>query len=369
MLNLEEIALRIEHPETCSAQDIDDLRGLTISYPYVQVFPLLYLKALANSNDIRFEEELVKYAFRISDRNQLYELVQKATLTKREAETQQPFIDVFETNQQLDLANEINETHQKAQEEIAEKIVETDKNDGILGIQEDSTIEDLELDMDADLEGFSIPLNIKENFSDLTHAAAKSDIETIEPDPESENIEEGNESDAGDIVFEQFEKEMIATVIGSTYQLEDLTEEELDKLERSTDVYEPEDPAQGASEERSFTSWLLLNKSATHKESDDEKTRIEDLVNRFVENPSSIRSTNNKEPEKPKKEFFSATKKAKESLETERIPVSETLAQIFALQGNYPKAIFTYEQLILINPEKKSFFASQIKELKKKLNT
>jgi hypothetical protein len=44
------------------------------------------------------------------------------------------------------------------------------------------------------------------------------------------------------------------------------------------------------------------------------------------------------------------------------------LASILALQGNFPKAIVAYEQLILTNPEKKVFFASQIEELQKKLN-
>ncbi|MFN5787057.1 MAG: hypothetical protein ACK457_13915, partial [Flavobacteriia bacterium] len=80
-------------------------------------------------------------------------------------------------------------------------------------------------------------------------------------------------------------------------------------------------------------------------------------------------SKDDQQEERQKKEFFSPVKKAKESLDMNSMPVSETLARIFALQGNYPKAIFAYEQLILINPEKKVFFASQIEELKKKLNT
>jgi phosphate transport system substrate-binding protein len=43
----------------------------------------------------------------------------------------------------------------------------------------------------------------------------------------------------------------------------------------------------------------------------------------------------------------------------------QTLAKIFEIQGNIPKAIYVYEQLGLIIPEKKSYFASQIRKLKK----
>jgi hypothetical protein len=67
--------------------------------------------------------------------------------------------------------------------------------------------------------------------------------------------------------------------------------------------------------------------------------------------------------EKPKVPFFSPIKKAKESLELENLPVSETLAKVFESQGNYIMAKTTYEQLILIFPEKKSFFADQIQKL------
>ena len=71
--------------------------------------------------------------------------------------------------------------------------------------------------------------------------------------------------------------------------------------------------------------------------------------------------------EKPKVPFFSPVKKAKESLEVENLPVSETLAKVFESQGNYSMAKSTYEQLILIFPEKKSFFADQIQKLINKI--
>ncbi|MEN9700295.1 MAG: hypothetical protein RLZZ301_1493 [Bacteroidota bacterium] len=94
---------------------------------------------------------------------------------------------------------------------------------------------------------------------------------------------------------------------------------------------------------RSFSDWLHFNEASPDAKPD------------FVE------------IEKPKATFYSASKKAKESLDAQQTPVSETLAQIYALQGNIAMAIKAYEQLSLLNPEKKSFFATQIKNLTKKL--
>ena len=63
---------------------------------------------------------------------------------------------------------------------------------------------------------------------------------------------------------------------------------------------------------------------------------------------------------KKSESFFSPIEAAKLSLVDNEELVTETLAEIHIKQGNYPKAIKIYQQLMLKNPEKKAFFASRI---------
>jgi hypothetical protein len=66
---------------------------------------------------------------------------------------------------------------------------------------------------------------------------------------------------------------------------------------------------------------------------------------------------------KPKTEFFNPTDSAiRSNLDEEEI-VSETLAQLYAQQGNIPKALHIYEKLTLLNQEKSRYFAAQIEKL------
>ncbi|MAZ38186.1 MAG: hypothetical protein CL842_12120 [Crocinitomicaceae bacterium] len=68
--------------------------------------------------------------------------------------------------------------------------------------------------------------------------------------------------------------------------------------------------------------------------------------------------------ERPQTEFFSPENMAKMSLAENEDFVTETLAKIYAQQGNIKKAISAYEKLSLKIPEKSNYFALLIQELK-----
>ena len=74
-----------------------------------------------------------------------------------------------------------------------------------------------------------------------------------------------------------------------------------------------------------------------------------------------------KTPPKPKAEFYSAENMAKKSLQDDENFVSETLARIYLKQGNLPKALRSYEILLVKHPEKLHIFAPLLEKIKKLL--
>jgi len=85
-----------------------------------------------------------------------------------------------------------------------------------------------------------------------------------------------------------------------------------------------------------------------------------DIIDKFIQEEPSI-----SRPEKTA--FFDPDIVAQESVFDDGILVTETLATIYADQGNYRKAKEIYQLLILKYPEKSSYFAALIQELDKNL--
>jgi hypothetical protein len=214
---------------------------------------------------------------------------------------------------------------------------------------------------DSELEKYAFRIQSRSVLYDLLHNKNEEQQILI---PEIIEIETQQEITSEELLIEEIQnrdleldKQILSAAFSANYVDKELTQIEPEVLSSeiiflpTQEMLSSKKPEIDDLTSLSFGSWLKVNNSRAilSEEIDAEEPKQEFYT--F---------------EKPKKEFFSPVKKAKESVDENKMPVSETLARIFELQGNLPKAIYVYEQLSLIFPKKKPYFASQINLLKKK---
>ena len=301
ILNKSNINKRLFDQQVFKESEMLEFKEIIGLYPYASIFAIAYLRGLKKMEHIQFEEELHQHAFKIANRNLLYQLVIQPE-EEIEAETEEK----TETVEETEVVEE------------AEAKTET----------ETIAVEEAKTETEAEV---IVEIKTETEVEELIHSGS----ETIEK-ADTELATLINASAATTTFIHEFNQQ------GAEVDAE-LAKNELPKESKALPS-----KAEIESTPKSFNQWLTLGETTNNPELEEEKTTMISI-------------------EKPKREFYSPSKKAKESIDANKMPVSETLAKIFVLQGNYPKAIYVYEQLIIIYPKKKSIFASQIKQLSNKL--
>ena len=70
-----EIVEIMEHPELIDVRQMSEIADFVKKYPYSSTFRMLYLKALRNGSDLRYDTELPLTSLYVSNRKALYDLM------------------------------------------------------------------------------------------------------------------------------------------------------------------------------------------------------------------------------------------------------------------------------------------------------
>ena len=316
-----------------------ELKNLIDQYPYFQTAHLLLLKNLHDNQSIRFKEELRNSALFIPDRRQLFLLLQdQIKIQSKTSETENlPLEEDKKAEikiQDQDVVAEAKDGEPEAAIEVKQIVSDNDKSDELFDLSDDET---------------AVVSDTKSTLDENVEAAKGEILELTEP------TEKKEQSDSEILVAET---EVYHIGYGGNFYTLDQKSNE--------DEIESKEPK----ENHSFTDWMDvvdLNETSDNEQQNDQNSRHEkvkrgiDLIDNFIQNDPRI-ERNIKVVDK--QEDISL-----DSLEEKDSFISETLAAIYVKQKLFDKAIAVYDKLVLKNPEKNVYFASQIEDLKKLKNS
>jgi hypothetical protein len=336
----------MDAPDKLSSANSTMLASLVKEFPYFQTAHLLYAKSLHNQNSIHYNNQLKITAAYATDRKVLHRLITKQS--EAEIKTiKNPEVYTKVENKKIEQLPEVakEEITENNIKPITEEIliikaeIETVEIPSIIPIEEKkventSEIIEVEKEVISELE--------TEYLAEVSNASFELELLTTEPSNEELLVKEKHETIASNFVLNN-------SVISEIRQQEQKeTENDFDN-----------------NSSHSFSEWLkhtTLNISEKEINNDEKEVKLsrEDLIDKFIRAEPKM--------SRPKTEFYNPVNMAKQSVADDITFVSETLAKIYVLQGNYVKALQAYENLRLKYPEKRLYFAAQIKNLRKLIN-
>ena len=377
-MNQQELNHIIGQPNEINAASASELIALCDKYPWFSAPHTLLAHYFARTNDFRKEEWLTRAASRIHSREWLYYFLQPVSNdlpvgipvgAALEAMAPEPAA-VIEPSEPIILAPEPVIAAPEPFISNAETVIATPEpnTESDNSMAELSAMQIPELELQTQTEEIQNTIPVKTSIAPIDFPAATVPL------------------------FQPAEEYDIAKAMGTTFNFEPVdfndnnqSSEPLDQPkqtrpynieeflslglinnnEANIEAPEPINPViVEASEELDFFDWLeTRNTPATAIPETNKPAKNLDkfgLINQFIEKQPSI--------SRPKQEFYSPERAMKRSEEFSTSIVTETLANIFRTQGHFEKAIISYQKLQLKFPEKSTYFASLIEQIKKEQN-
>jgi hypothetical protein len=367
----------INNPTLLSAANVAELKSVTESYPWFQSAYLLYVKALSSSGHADYFDSLKKTSILVSDRKALYHLINKKTNSTTESSPQQEMtVKVSEqlTNQDHSYIQREEPTHE------VQEIILTSNHSGPTSHAE---IIFEKVDQPTEPTPSSPPskkveLIVTPRDTSPKEKQTPSDKTEISPDSQDKKTETPNAfTDLNEVIVNPVVNAYIEKEILHVTEIHKPVNEAKAKGENQTFEKEKQILKETLNEPHSFSEWLKLVANTPHVNEEqkgeeksinqptDESPEVTEgrikkqaIIDHLIQNePGHIRI-------KESVEFFTPAKHARESNREDETLVTETLAWIYEQQGNYGKAIRSYQILSLKFPEKSVYFAGLIQKIK-----
>ncbi|WP_286389417.1 tetratricopeptide repeat protein [Myroides marinus] len=418
-MTLNELDILLRQPQQITEEDATQLKQIIDQYPYFQSVRSLYLKSLYAQNSYNYNQELKTTAAYTLDRDILFDFIVspdfvaykpihidanialESTDTLEPADTVTTVTEVITAPEEteIDVTPTVGQLVNQGIATTEETEIDVTPTVGQLVNEDITTSEETEIDVTSTVgqlvnQDITTSEETEINVSPTVGQLVNEDIATSEeteiedslmretPEPKLtstaiksllqsitivENQQSQSKSNSEDSTQE--EKAVIEPTVSESLSNEDTItnqkQEEIDRLEDKLDIGSPLNFDE--KEKLSFQEWLQLSKikpidrendsilTDIEQKSDVEKQKKIELIDKFIEtNPKIV----------PTKKSTVTPVNIESSVQENSSLMTETLAKIYLEQKKYQKAIQAYEILILKYPEKSSFFANQILDIK-----
>ncbi|HRH61911.1 MAG TPA: hypothetical protein PLI68_01160 [Bacteroidia bacterium] len=336
------------HPEQLSSENALELAGLLKEFPYFQSAQLLYLKTLHNENSIHYQSQLKIAAAYSANRKSLYFLI-NGTPTKvenKQTQTTSSSIETAASKATIEAVKPDEKTIISIPNEVIyEEILLSESSTGSEKIEivaketvagSKSETNESDKNKAANSEAVLATTSPHESFSD-------SELASLNTTLLAEAISSGVWAEKE----QQVEQQIIKNTPVEVTKEEPLPVSAIGEIDLNANL--------------SFVDWLkrvseINGKSIPAPANPKKVVEKKEIIEQFIKTEPRI---------VPKKqEFFNPVNKARQSVMENDAIVSETLAKIYIKQGNFQRAIKSFEILSLKFPEKSSYFAAQILKIK-----